>query len=548
MPEYPLTPSDVRLDLSWLLELTWASQIFRFATDAVNIIDVDSNILPYLGGLRVQFSESMSLFSPAPVAPRLSIRGLQFPVDVAELIEKGNPMVRVQCELSMHVGGDAFERRKIRFKGQLRATDYGEIDESVSFTLTPNPRGRALLIPDADAMISQTTWPNHDEIAEGEHVPIVIGNPGLNKSSVGGIRYTGGSPALTVDGNNDYLAISEKRVNATNVVIIDTDAEARTADNPVVHRSDALGREFATIEMDPAAAQATYIIGNEYQVDWSSNSGSADAGGGILNPFAAGALRGAGDVARWGYNLAEVEVDHGRWAAVADTLNAFLIDTYIDDPTDLPRWIEKELLPLLPLAGVLHGPNGIYPVLWNRFVHSTEVVADIDVVRDGLSRQGPVRYEDGDFGNELKIQFAPRGDNGRPSRRRTRTGRDVGSNTSDVQPQSQLRSSQITHGRKARKAVTTAIIRDNATALRILAWQAAAFAFPWRMIDYRDDAGHLAWLRPGDPVLLTDDGGGSASLWLTSRLCWVQAVSWQDVVPTYTLVLIDSPARDIRPT
>ena len=547
MPEYPLTPSDVRNDISWLLELTWASRVFRFATDAVNITDADSNVLPYTGGLRVQFGEAMTLFSSTPSAPSLSLRGLQFPVDVAELIEKGHPMVRVECELSMHVDGDAYEKRRVRFKGQLRATDYGEAGESVAFTVRPTPQGGARLVPDADAQITSTTWPSADDVTGGSYVPIVIGAPGLNKSTAGGIKITGGAPAFVIHTGTPQMAICEGAVKATNVVVIDTDAEARTTDNAVTTATDALNRTFSVVGMG-GGGRVVFVSGNTYQVDWSSDSGSADGGGGILSPFGTDVLRGAGDVARWAYNRAGVAVDHGRWAAVGDALNAFLVDAYIDGPTDLPRWVEKELLPLLPLAGVLHGASGIYPVLWDRFVTSTEVVADIDVDRDGLSRQGPVQYDDSSFGNEIQIRYAPRADNGRPGRARTMTGRDVGADAVAVQPASHLRASQAIHGRKARKPITTGIIRDNATATKILSWMAAAYAFPWRFITYRDDSGHHAWLRPGDPVTLTDDGGGSASLWLTSRVCWVQSVTWDDIVPSYTFVLIDSPARDTRPT
>ncbi|KKM08569.1 hypothetical protein LCGC14_1723630 [marine sediment metagenome] len=547
MPEYALTPNDVRQTLFWLLELTWASRAFRFATDAVNILDEDSNTLVYTGGLSIQFTESMSLFNPAPATPRLSITNLLFPVDVAELIETGHPFVQVSVELSQHVEGDAFERRKVRFRGRMRLTDYDAVGTPVAFSVEAERRGRAVLIPDADAEVTTTTWPDADDITLGDFVPFVIGKPGHNKSSVGGIQYTGGSPAVTIDDVNDFLAICEGLIAATNVVIIDTDAQARTTNNPVTHRVDALGRTFATIDMDPASTQATYIAGNKYQVDWSSDSGSADAGGGIVNPFNTGVLRGAGDVIRWAYDLSGVPFDTGRWAAVADILNAFLIDTYIDSATDLPRWLEKHVFPLLPLAAVLQGPNGVYPVLWTRNVKSTEVVANIDVERDGLSPTGPVRYEGGQFGNELRIKYAPRGDNGRSSRSRTVTGRDVGADTSIVQPFQILRSSQLQYERKARKTITTKVIRDNGTALRILSWQAAAYAFPWRFVSYRQESASLGWLRPGHPVTLTHDHT-DYNRHLTNRVCWVSAVEWNNTTPTYTFVLIDSPARDTRPT
>lgn len=543
--EYPLTDADLRTGVLWLLEVTWASEIFYFATDEVDILDADGNTLVYQGGLSIQFAEVMSLFNPSAAAPSLSINGLIFPVDVAELVAKGHPMVRAPVELSMHVLGETYEKRRVRFKGRMRLTDYDVEGTPIGFSVEPEGRGRDALLPDAAAQVSETTWPNADDEALGEHVPIVIGKPGLGKATVAGIRMSGGAPALVNDDAAPQLAISEGSIIAGNVVVIDTSAEARTTNNAVSTQTDALGRVFSVVGMD-GAGEVAYVAGNSYMVDWSSTSGSADGGGGIRNPWGTGVLRGAGDVIRWAYNRAGVEVDHGRWVAIADTLNAFRIDTYIDDPQDLPRWVEKELLPLLPLAAVLQGPSGVYPVRWERNAGPTDVVADIDVHRDGLSSVGPVRYEDGQFGNELRINYGRRGDNGRPSRSRTMSGEDIGGVTSDVIPAQHLRASYLQHGRKVRKPLTTGAIRDNATALRILGWQAQAFAFPWRFVTYRDPAGNYGWLRPGDPVKLTHSIDGD-DRHITDRVCWVAGVSWRDTTPTLTFALIDRPAADARP-
>ena len=544
MAEYPLQPGDRPI---WLFTLTWAGRVFRWATEKTDVTDANGDELPFTGGLEVEYTAESGMFEDGIVEPQISISNLNMPegsdVDVPKLVNQGHPLVRASCELSQHVPGDTFEKRKIRLTGLASLTDYGRRGTSLALRIVPVGVSGENLFPTPEMTVNATTWPNFDEPSDGKTYPVPVGKPGFALGgTVTGIN--GGSPAYVVDTTgNGKLLISGVRVTAATVDVINKTTLVAVANAPVTHEQDGLGRTVAVVaDLSGFASRDD----DEWWVRWD------DAGGGMENPFRDGVLEGAGDVLRHFVALAGARVDTGRIIALSDALNAYKLGFYIDRPTDLWAFVMENLLPLLPV-GMVVGGKGAFPVLWRREVHSTETIASVDVFRDGLAQVGPVRYEDGGFGNEQTVSYSPRSDGGKPYKRVSVVGRDVGGDDSTITTTSTARASHATYGPVSADPLETPLVFLASTANLIALWRSEAFAFPHREITYTDPGNKLGWLNAGDAVLLTDDGdpGNSADTGLsfTNRLCWVKTISWDSTMtPTFTFVLIDNPTRDVRPT
>lgn len=536
MPRYPLRPGDTRPgSLYWLAEMDWAGRTLRWATRAVKITDADGNVLPFAGGLDVDYSEEFDLMGDGISQPQIALRGLYLPDDLnlPDLINKGQTLHRAPVVVSQWVAGRTLEQKVVRFRGVARLVDYGDRDEPISLTVRAIGLSGDAVWPPADALVNSDTWPSANENAEGQRYPWVLGRPGLNIGTADP-EIDGGSPAPVVNttGNGKVL-IAGHPVDTTTVHISDAKNGTHSASLSVTEEVDGLGRLVSTVAL--ATSGAVFADDGEYWARWDGTGN-----GGLVNPYRAGTdLSGAGDVIRWAVSQTGAPVDVGAFAAVADHLNSWRVDTYFDREVDLWAWVTESVLPLLPVALSI-GPDGIYPILWRRDAVSSDAVADIDIQRDALYRATPVRYVDQHHANEITIAYAPRSD-GKPYKRRTITGADVGAATSDLVPTSLLRASKATFGSVQAEPLETVVLYDDADALLTLAWHAAARAYPWRTIAYDDADALYGWLRPGDVVTLTD-----SDVALTSRVCWVQRIAWRNTRPTYTLLLIEDLARDSR--
>ena len=148
----------------WLLELTFAGRVFRFASESVDITDADDNVLSYEGSIgEIDFNESFDLFADAPTLPSVSFEAF-FPADVsvASLVSQGHALDGAKGELSLHLPGNAYEDRSIRLLGLVSEPVYGDSGEPVSFSLESLPFDDGAQWPPAGAVVSETTWPDHD--------------------------------------------------------------------------------------------------------------------------------------------------------------------------------------------------------------------------------------------------------------------------------------------------------------------------------------------------------------------------------------------------
>ena len=529
MPEYPLLPEEaVSRKLYWLLTLTWSGCTYRWATDHVDITDEDGEVLHYGGGLRLTFTESMNL-GKGQAIPAVGVRDLIFPINVAEEIEHGHPLYRAPVEIALWPEGRPWEHRIVYLRGKLTLADYGASDQPVSFTVVPDGFDGGIIVPTPNEVIDDHAWTAAAEESFGQSYPIVIGKPGFTVASSRGINA--GSPVFPIDtggGLTDAL-VAGHPVVATSVDIHEIEATAE-ASRTVSTTEDGRGQQTATVTLGGLVA---YTAGNTYWARWN------DTDGGMENPWESGvALRGLGDVIRWALGRTGILADTGRWLSVRDELSAYKVDTYIDRPTDLWAWVNKVLLPMAPIT-LLTGPAGIFPVVWDPAALDCEGEA-IDAEAMGLERVGPVRFDDANWFNALRVRFAPRSDNGKLYKYVALVGGEPEGDPDEIS-NVYTRSSQTAYGVKTAKPLDLPAVYDEATAQLAATWRSIAFSRPWRTVEYKDVKARFAWLRPTRAIRFT-----SAELHMDDKTAWVASVKWDSTVPTFTFLIIDDIVRDSR--
>lgn len=523
----PLTPDDYRSGFVWLLSVTWGGRVFRFASASVSIDDEDGVTHRFDGGLVVDYAQEAPFLEDAP-EDDVSFDGLIFPVDVADWHAKGRHLVGSDAELARWVAGRTLEDREIVAIGVVEATEYGEDGEPIALTMRPEAQVDGVTIPPADARVSAETWATAPDRFVGAYYPTVIGKPGLGISDIS----RGGSPALLVDdsGNGKWL-IAGHPVAATSVVVVaieDGDSGTLT----VTHEEDGLGRLCAVVEGDAGGFKITGHEIHEVWVDW-----SASAGGAIQYDGSTAAETGQ-EVVHWLMEASAARHNEGAWRAAKPLIDRYKFAFYVDEPTPPADIMTEAIRPMLPVS-LVTGPKGIEPIVWRLDATTQDAVAVLEHDRN-VWRAGYAHVERTGLYNEVRIDYAPRSDNGQTHRSRTITGRDVGADLADVWPSAHCRASRSVWGQQS-IAVDATHIYDTVTADRVIAWMARAHSSPRTVIPYDDPTGALGYLRPGDVVALTD-----TPLGFTSRTAYIGAVRWAGTALSLDVILIHDLTRDAR--
>jgi hypothetical protein len=532
----PWTAAELRAGgVVWLLELAWAGQTWRFASRPVVVATDAGDELAYAeGAVPEVYREEADLFASTTTPTSVGFDGLVFDEDVAELVARGHWLELATAEISQWVEGRTWEERRVVLTGRVREPEYGAAGEPVSFSVAPTELDESALVPPSSAAVSDATWPNAAESAQGAAYPFVIGRPGLGLST--DLASTGGAPALLVHLSSRYLLIAGHRVRATSVTVIGI-TQGEAASFAVTHRSDGLGRTVATVTLDAAAGsgQVAAVDGDEYSVDWSGTSG-----GMASLEDADEALTGAGEVCEWLLRESGLPHDVGAWAALRSSLGAWRLDFYVDQPQGPFRLLQEAVLPLVPVS-VRRGARGIEPVLWPVDATAADAVAQLVQGRN-VDRDGPVEHVDPPVANEFRVTYAPRW-GGEPFRTLTFTGDEtVAGDDPTVAPFGACVSSRSVWGPLVGEPIDTRVVQRPEVAARTLAWRAQAYAHPWRVLQYVAIDAELAVLRPGDLVTVTD-----ADLHLTDHVGLVRGVEWEGEVVTIGVVLLFVPSRDPIP-
>lgn len=498
--------------LVWLLDLTYAGEILRLATEAITVSS-DGGDLQYIASLEsvswsddlrgTEDGQSVSISATAP--PGYSW---------ADRVAAGHVLAFATAALSVIRTGDPYESRVRLIDGTVDGPEHGADGEPVRFSLESTAAADRGAILDGPSIIGLFTWPLALNRAQGKAYPIVLGQP---KSATDTMPCT---PAWVVHHADRRLLIAGHRVGAASVQVSDQVSPGFTI-LPVETVVDARGTEVATVIL-PTSGSGAYSAQGIYYVSWSFPNGW-----GLEHPRGGRPLTGAGDVLEWVLARSTMDVDRGRTAATVDRLNAYQLAGFIDDlEATAWDWVRANLLPILPVE-IKRGPDGIYPVILPYDAISADAVAVIDVPRDGLYRSSAVEWQAAAAGrsaNEIRVRYALDIDQGDYTRTLVVHGDpDLGTGD-DLELHHACRRSRLQSPYSGPSVYTVSadLVYEQDTAARIGRWLASSMAIPSRRISY-DAPIRLAYLQPGDVVTLTDP-----DLSLTAQLCMVRSVTLSD--------------------
>ncbi len=168
---------------TWLLDLTFGGEVFRFATNAVEVTDSSGEVFRYAVGL-ADFEWSYSQAGP-DASVGLTINSS---VDWARMQARGVSLERASGTLRRHYAGTVLEQARIVLRGLSERVEYGAPDEPLTLSLTSMPVEQSDTLPEPQAVVEAQTWPKDlnqfDEKLKGSYYPIIIGQPGTVASGL----------------------------------------------------------------------------------------------------------------------------------------------------------------------------------------------------------------------------------------------------------------------------------------------------------------------------------------------------------------------------
>lgn len=529
----PLTSAELRADWVLLLEVEWASRVYRWSSGATVQIASDDGDLTFSGGLPAAWDDAFDPLSTDPSARSMSFSDLYLPPDVsaAELVAAGHDLAAARGRVSLWAPGRTYEDRIRVLSGRVYAPTYGGASEPIGLTVEAREFDDRAYLISPDARITAETWPFSDSAAHGRAYPFVFGTPGRYTEPDGTEGKTTGSPAYVVQEANKRLLIAGHRVTASTVRIIDvTKAEAR--DCPVEHLVDGLGRTVAVANAHGTGL--TITAGDTYFARWDSGTAAIDDDG--------SALRFAGDVLRYLLRRSSLDYDRGRFATVVGYLNRFRLDGYADDP-DVTIWdyIADNLLPILPVS-IVGGANGLRPILYRVPLRVLDAVDAIEAGPNAV-RSSPIQYSTEDPIQRVSVRYALRADSGDHLLGVTLTGDRLEAGSTDsfagriyASGTASLRRSASRYllpGEAPREErIETEIVTDTATAELIAETIARIRALPYREVSYALDLHRFGALEPGDVVTITD-----GEVAFTEEPAIVRSVSWTSTTADVRLIV-----------
>ena len=480
-----------RADLVWLLTLDYAGQTWRLSSEPLEVRTRAGDSLAYLGGIDdIDYTVETGLLTDA-MPLRSTSFDLLWPGDVAALVALGNDLDSATGELAVIRAGDEYEDRVILYSGYAADSQHGAVNDPVSITLVEDSFDDSAEIPLPIMTVTEDTWSQAADSAEGLPYPVVFGRPGRFAKRSGFIWKTTGSPALYVD--TDTTPSSERYVlvaghatacgRDTSFIQIYNDHYKEWAICVALHATDGLGRVVTLADISTQAGRLTDIDGDgasdpwtedhEYWVNWSQSYA-------MLCHDRAAPVEGAGDLLAWMLAQSSVRVDWGRVSAAREFLNQFKVSGYMDEAMSPLSWLKENLLPIIPVT-LQASSDGIYPLVWRWDTTASDAVANLEE-GPGLIRIEEDRREGRDeIVNDITIKFALSNVLSQYKRRRAITGDAGRVGEPDVLTNLHAQESQRRYGQR-KTTIETDIVYDTQTADLILMWMSIARGYARRVI------------------------------------------------------------------
>jgi len=394
----------------------------------------------------------------------------------------------------------------VLYRGTIQEPQLGDPNQFyqfVSISIESQPYDSNRLLMDQDKYID-TRFPNrHLSTSDGKPWPIVLGSAGGKiKTTVGEEKNIFSNPTYCVheyDQHNDArFMVAGHPITATSVVIQDDNYETDT--KTIQYDDDGRGNVYGYIEL--ATSDDVAIPGH------SANGESREwwiyfeNGGGLVNPFGDGDLKGAGDICRWALQRSGQRIDDGAWANISPILNQYNFEGYINDPKMTAfEWLNGNILPFLPIA-IRMGPKGLRPVLIQMWAltHVTSTAAITVDDDSNVTQVSPINTirSTSELVNELTLRWGKRGfDQSYSSMIRITN---IESEEYDVVSDYSILS--INRYGKKPAAMDSDYIYDRDTAIKVAMDMVRSKCLPINTIEVDVDM-ELGWLQVGDVLDVT---------------------------------------------
>lgn len=585
-----------------LIDLYFGGEPLRIAATELDVTDAAAGLdYHYTAGCdEIAFTEPFDLLDDAGAGVSISM-DLHLPVDVAQLIARGEQLAGARVVVSQWVEGTDWSLRREVLDGEVSDPIYDEAGEDgapVSLTAQPVAESIKILSPPPDHIVTGANWANATSLTE-EHLgvpyPTIIGTPGVVATDLQADGRITGSTACWVDYTDDLAAggglsdgggrtglvavIADHHVTATRVIAC-TDEYPTGYRFSVTNDYDAAGHPVAVLLWFQSAATTPadiyeYDLGVVY--GWSSVDTDAVTVYGLghsgihtpmgfssdtqirlyiswLDPLTGGGgkvwrgrlLRDAGDVIEWALSESGRLVDWGRCAAAAPALAGFKIDARIDGFSDRYDWLMDEVIPLLPVT-LAEGPQGWYYIVWRYDARPEDAVQHLDFDADPqLEIVSKVETDSSKIANDFTLSYALS----------VRTGNHIAvarlgdlaysqsaprSIPSEICRVSQLRRARLGPGAVVSSEMTTDVVYDDATAHLINRWRSYAYALAEERIVVRAPEGAVTRIERGSVVTVTRGG-----LYLDTCVGLVGELAHEGEMVEFPITLRRDPARDLR--
>ena len=418
-----------------LLELVFASKVYRFSTQALNLND-NGATLQYQGGLEdIEIAEQTELIGIDIEGNSATCKVVFDGINLIEYWRRGYILEGAEAEISMillreGVPQQDYEDRQVLITGYVQQPQFGDPLEPVgfcSFSVERKPFDTTTggLIHNPDFAINTRTFPALDfdilgSMSEGQIYPIVIAKKGIwNILNDDGANFNVFvSPAYAISnytptvGDPYYLLISAYAVEATTVWIRDSFGNYKLC--PVDVTVDALGNVYSRVNIITGGGlierkRNTADEDVEYHVCWSNVTAGVGISGGIKSPFGDGALVGGAEIIMWAMLLGGYDIDLKAWQSVRPFLDTYEFHGYIDDPTTQAwDWLSDSIIRFLPVE-VQNGNNGIRPILALLYISTyTQPIVQLETDSNFLVVSSITTMNDtSDLSNDIILYFAP---------------------------------------------------------------------------------------------------------------------------------------------
>jgi hypothetical protein len=541
---------------AWLLDLDVHGRIYRLATEPLTVrTALDNTALEYSAGLEVRFDAA------AGGSPVAVITIVTQDEDFGALLSRGAMPSGWRGTVRLRWPGQTHEAAQVVVEGAVLAPVWDAAGSPVEFELREWYWTDPSLWPPGEAAVGPTTWPvtssswESDPAAEGQVYPNVYGQPGI--SGVTPTRpMSWGSPGLLVEFPASTtttivvagrwvmaVPISSATLLASKLLIAGHEVAAGTVkvgdgsdftghSCTVQTGRDARGRVISYVDFsETSTTLASYmrpVEGHEYWVSWTS-------GGGKLNPQRTAALQGAGeiilDMLR---GSVDRRVDVGRQEAQRAFLDSFRLDFYVNESVDPEVFIDRNLVPILPIVRRVSHEGVYYQAL--RYDARPEQAVMALVAGENCTREtgrGLRLTDEADVRNDLTLRYAREGQDawyltlrlqGEPSTKDTDRVATISHLYAAV-------SAQVFGARPWESS--TDVIARKASAALVLQHLVLRYGLPHTPASYTGDAADLEQIERGDVVTILDDEVG-----LLGRVALVDDMAWDEGLTRITLDLI----------